>query len=67
MTTRLNINVSDDTARALKDLAERRETSVTDIIRRAVGVYKFVEDEVDAGRKIQAVDSDTVTTLMLLP
>ena len=46
MATRLSVNINDETARALKELAERRETSVTDIIRRAVSVYKFVEDEV---------------------
>lgn len=51
MTTRLNVNINDETAAALRDLAERRQTTVTEIVRRAVSVYKFVEDEVVNGGK----------------
>lgn len=51
MTTRLNINVNDETAKVLKELAARRQTTVTEIVRRAVSVYKFVEDEVVDGNK----------------
>jgi len=52
MTTRLNVNINDETAEALKELAERRQTTVTEIVRRAVSVYKFVEDEVVDGNKV---------------
>jgi predicted transcriptional regulator len=51
VTTRLNVNINDETAQALKELAERRQTTVTEIVRRAVSVYKFVEDEVVDGNK----------------
>ena len=66
MATRLSVNINDETARALKELAERRETSVTDIVRRAVSVYKFVEDEVSEGKTVQLVDRDEVVTLALI-
>ena len=66
MSTRLSVNISDETARALRELAERNETSVTDIIRRAVSVFKFVEDEVDDGKTLQLVDRDEVVTLALV-
>lgn len=45
MTTRLSVNINDETAAALRELAERHETSVTEIVRRATGLYKFVRDE----------------------
>lgn len=51
MVTKLNVNINDETAAALKDLAARRQTTVTEIVRRAVSVYKFVEDEVVDGNK----------------
>jgi predicted transcriptional regulator len=54
MTVRLNININDETRDALQDLAARRQTSVTEVVRRAVSVYKFVEDEIVDG------DSDLV-------
>lgn len=44
-TTRLSVNINSETAQALQDLASRHGTSVTEIVRRAIGVYKFVDDE----------------------
>lgn len=68
MTTRLSVNINDETAAALKDLADRRDTSVTEIVRRAVAVYKFVEDEVgQKGKTLQLVDeNDRVTTVAMV-
>lgn len=58
MTARLNININDETAAALKDLAERRQITATEVVRRAVSVYKFVEDEVVDGDKTLKLVSD---------
>lgn len=68
MTTRLNVNINEETAAALRELAARRDTSVTEIVRRSVAVYKFVEDEVGAGGKtLQVVDADeTVTSIQMV-
>jgi predicted DNA-binding helix-hairpin-helix protein len=55
---RLNININEDTRDALKDLAERRQITVTEVVRRCVSVYKFIEDEaVDGNRKL-AIEVD---------
>ena len=43
--TRLNINISRETAEALRALAKDENTSVTNVVRRAVAVYKFLEDK----------------------
>jgi predicted transcriptional regulator len=62
MTTRLSVNINDETADALKELAKDRGTSVTDIVRRAVAIYKFVEDETGSGKSLQLVDDDDRVT-----
>ena len=65
MTTRLNVNINDETAAALRELAARRETTVTEIVRRAVSVYKFVEDEVVDGKKsLKLVSRDGQETVV---
>ena len=46
MSVRLSVNISDETEAALKELAGRKDVTVTEIVRRAVSIYKFVEDEV---------------------
>jgi predicted transcriptional regulator len=67
--TRLNINVNDETAAALQELAAKRDTTLTEIVRRAVSVYKFVEDEVVDGEKTLEIKDKTSgerTTLAVL-
>lgn len=69
MTVRLSVNINDETEEALKELAARRDTTVTEIIRRAVSVYKFVEDEVGQNKKsLQLVDreNNTVTSVQMI-
>ena len=68
MATRLSININDDTAKALRDVAEREDTSVTEIVRRAVSVYKFFYDEDQAGKEIQLVDArnEKVTAVQMV-
>jgi hypothetical protein len=56
VTTRLNVNINDETALALRDLATRRSTTVTEIVRRSISLYKFVEDEpVDGNKTLKLV------------
>lgn len=59
MAVRLNVNINEDVRDALQDLATRRGATVTEIVRRAVSVYKFVEDEiVDGGSELVIKDAD---------
>lgn len=66
--TRLNINLNDETAEALKELAAKHHISVTEAVRRAVAILKFVEDETDEGHKLQITDPrhNTVRELVLM-
>lgn len=65
---RLNVNINDETAAALKDLAQRQGMSVTEVVRRAAGVYKFLNDELRDGHTLQLVDNETKerTTIAML-
>jgi hypothetical protein len=59
MAVRLNVNINDETEAALKEMALKRGTTVTEIVRRAVSVYKYVDEEVlDEGKTMQFVDSE---------
>lgn len=69
MSTRLSVNINDETAEALKELAERRGTTVTEIVRRMAAVYKFVDDEsIEGNKTFQMVDPATKekTTIQLV-
>ena len=59
---KLNININDETEAALKELAARRGITVTETVRRAVAVYKFIEDEKDAGGKLQVIHEGGTST-----
>ena len=45
-TRRLSVNVSCDVGEAIEELAKGNNTTITDVIRRAVSIYKFVDDVV---------------------
>ncbi len=49
---RLSVNLAPDVAAALKELVNKRGTSITEEIRRAISVYKFFEEQTSAGRKV---------------
>lgn len=69
MATRLNININDETAMTLQQMASKRGTTLTEVVRRAVSVYKFVEDEVvDGDKSLELKDrkSGERTTLAVL-
>jgi hypothetical protein len=55
---RLNVNLNQETAEALKEIAKKENISLTEAVRRAIAILKFVEEEQDRGRKIQTMDRD---------
>lgn len=65
---RLSVNLNSETAAALRQIAAERGISATEAVRRAIAVYKFVEDEVQEGRTIQTLDksSNEVRELVLM-
>lgn len=65
---RLNVNLNAETAEALKEIAEERGISYTEAVRRAISVYKYIDDEVQDGRKVITSDQEnkSVKELVLL-
>ena len=65
---RLNVNLNRETAEALKEIAEERGISATEAVRRAISIYKYIDDEVQDGRKVITSDQENknVKELVLL-
>jgi hypothetical protein len=63
---RLNVNVALDVGDAIDKLAKRHETTITDVVRRAVSTYKFIDDEVAAGGKILIERGGTIREVKFL-
>lgn len=55
---RLHINLASDTADVLKELARKRNTNVTETVRRAISVLHFLETEVlDQGHTLALIET----------
>jgi hypothetical protein len=63
---RLSVNVALDVGDAIDTLAKRHGTTITDVIRRAVSAYKFIDDEVAAGGKILVERDGTIREVKFL-
>ncbi|GAB3405935.1 hypothetical protein [Flindersiella endophytica] len=56
--TRLSVNLAAESATVLRDLVRRRRVTITEGIRRAIAVWKFIEDEQDKGNRIAVIEED---------
>lgn len=64
---RLSVNLSFETAEIFRTLIERKGLSISEGIRRAIAVWKFLEDEKSRGNEIAVVEPDeTVRKVVLL-
>jgi predicted DNA-binding protein len=55
---RLSVNMSRETAESLTKLSRRQGVTKTEVIRRAVALMQFIQDESDSGRKIITMNSN---------
>lgn len=55
---RLSVNLSADVANALRELAEFRNTTVTDVLRSAIGTEKFLQEATNRQAKILIEEKD---------
>lgn len=65
MTIRLNVNLNDETGAQLRRCAEEEGRTVTEVIRRAVGVYMFVREECVVGDKQLKLESRDGTSMIV--
>ncbi len=64
---RLSVNLSLETAETFKELITRKGMSITEGIRRAIAVWKFLEDERSRGNEIAVIEKDeTVRKVVFL-
>jgi hypothetical protein len=55
---RLSVNLSPETAGIFRALIERKALSITEGVRRAIAVWKFVEDEAARGNELAVIEPD---------
>jgi len=61
--TRLTVNINPETKKALEEIAKNRHVTVTEVIRRAVALYAFIEKEIADGNRIQIDDGQKIREL----
>lgn len=66
-TLRLSVNLSEQVAAALKELMRRHDVSATEEVRRAISVWKYIDDERQKGNNILVEDSNGRTQRMVFP
>jgi predicted transcriptional regulator len=60
MASKLTVQFSDGATRVLEELASKNETTKTDILRRALALYDYVEEQVadHRGRNLSITDTE---------
>ena len=64
---RLSVNLGAETAEIFRELIERKGLSISEGVRRAIAVWKFLEDEKALGNQIAVIEpDDSVRKVVLL-
>ena len=53
---RFSLNLPFGAAKVVKEVAKKDDISVTEVFRRAIAIMKLMDDEREAGNRIQTVD-----------
>jgi hypothetical protein len=62
-----SVNLSEDAVRALKDIADSRGTNMSEVLRHAISLEKFVHDETKDGAKILVEKNNDTRQLLINP
>lgn len=57
--TKLSVNLSDDAAQVVRELAEARGSNSSDIIREAIALYRFMVTELRSGAHVELVRDES--------
>jgi predicted transcriptional regulator len=63
--TKLTVNLPDEAIEALRLLADERKTTMTEVLRAAIGTEKFLSDKERAGAKVLVRESDESVTRVI--
>jgi predicted transcriptional regulator len=58
MSIKTSVNLPDETIDALRELAEKRQTTLTEVLRQAVSTEKFFDTTIGRGGKILIEEPD---------
>jgi hypothetical protein len=64
--TRLSVNINSDVADALREVMVKRGFTLTETVRRAVAIYKLVEDKTEEGCVITVRDPEGRVTELVI-
>jgi predicted transcriptional regulator len=64
---RINIELSDELTATVKELAKKRDSSISEVIRRAISLENFFDQELAEGTKVllKSKDSDNLQEVIL--
>ena len=62
-----SVNLSEDAVQALRDIATSRGTNMSDVLRHAISLEKFVHDETKDGAKILVEKNNDTRQLLINP
>jgi hypothetical protein len=64
--TKVTVNLSNEVVAVLKDLAERDDTTMTEVLKRAIAVQKYLVDQQDHGRQLLIEDPNDKSVRQLV-
>lgn len=64
---KVSMNFSPQTLDVLKEMSRKSATTMTEVVRRSIGLQKFVAEEIEAGGKLIIEDSRGKMKQVLLP
>jgi predicted transcriptional regulator len=64
---RINIELSDELTATVKELAKKRDSSISEVIRRAISLENFFDQELAEGKKVllKSKGSDNLQEVIL--
>jgi predicted transcriptional regulator len=60
--TKISVNLSDEVLSALRELAERNNVTMTEVLRRAISTLKILQDAQSEGKSVLLRDPQTKET-----
>lgn len=57
-TVKISANLSEEVVQALRELAEEKGVTMTEMLRQAISLEKFLSDQVKEGKKVLLEDKD---------
>lgn len=61
-TQKVSMNLTDDVIEALKDVAKRENVTMTEVTRRAISIFKYLDDAQNSGKSVLVRDPVTKET-----